>query len=232
MNIGAKLPARRYFWLLLGVALGSTGCRKRATLEQEQELARTRCASACASLLVCASDEPALERQARCLAQCAMVRSEATRAGCEPEQDRALGCASTTRVACERLTSTRSALEQGLGLDGCQPQFAELSRCGATCREAGVVRSASRRLVIAGQELEVKAEQVSLGCGPQRELPPKAPPGSACEHFSVCTPARCPCPGSNAAFAARVCVDGRCASAERACQLGPGAVGYDACKGR
>jgi hypothetical protein len=218
---------------LLGLLLGASGCRKRAaTLEAEQELARTVCASACATLSSCTSEEPALERQARCLAQCAVLRGDAARAGCESAQDHALGCVSTAPVACERLTSTRSALEQGVGLEGCQAQFAELSRCAATCREAGVVRSATRRLTVAGQELEVKAEQVSLGCGPQGALAQKAPAGSACEHFSVCSPARCPCPGSNAAYAARVCVDGRCASAARACELGPSAVGYDACKGR
>src|SRR5690349_9171014 len=139
MNTVARLPTRRCFWLLLGLLLGAPGCRKRApALETEQEFARTVCASACASLLGCASDEPALERQARCLAQCALLREDAARAGCESAQDRALGCASTARVVCERLTSTRSTLEQGVGLDGCQAQFAEVSRCGATCRAAAV----------------------------------------------------------------------------------------------
>jgi hypothetical protein len=218
----------------LGLAASLSHCRGRSGGEGDAKLERARCASACADLAAnCRTEVPVVARQAQCVEACSRVRRDAARAGCQSEQDQALSCLSTAQITCEKAPSTRSVLEQGHGVEGCQAEFARLLRCAAPCREPGVVRSAARSLAVDGATREVKAELTTLGCGPDRRpLERRSPPGAPCEHFSVCSQALCSCPGSNAAYLARTCVDGTCAADTLACRLAPSAVGHAACPGR
>lgn len=220
--------------LALALVLGLGGCRSRGPGESEAETARKLCAAACASLSTsCPDADPVATRQARCVATCGSTRQEAERAGCGEPQDQALGCVSTAKVSCDGVSSVRSALERGAGVLGCLAPFEQLSRCSAPCREPGVTRTATRTLPWRGTTVEVKAEQIGSDCGPgQPPLKVQSPPGSPCEHYSVCTRVRCPCPGRNANYVARACVDGRCGGAELSCALVPPAVGYDTCEAR
>jgi len=234
MSTGAKARKRAPIWAILGLVVGLWQCRGRVGGESDAKLESTRCASACADLVTnCREEAPVSARQSQCVEACSAVRRDAARAGCQDEQDQALRCLSTAKVACEKAPSTRSLLEQGHGAHGCQAEFARLTSCTAPCREAGVVRSATRGMAVDGGTLEVKAELTTLGCGPDRRvLDRRSPAGAPCQHFSVCTPGLCPCPGSNIAYLARACVDGRCAADALACSLAPRTVGHDACPGR
>jgi hypothetical protein len=219
---------------LLLVLVLLTSCQNRGRGESEDELARKLCAAACASISTgCPDPEPVALRQKRCVALCSSTRKEAERAGCGEAQDGALGCVSTAQISCQAMNSVRSALERGSGVVGCLAAFERLAGCAAPCREPGVTRTATRELPWQGARVEVKAEQIGSDCGPvQPQLPAQAPPGSRCEHHSVCSRVRCPCPGRNGSYVARACVDGRCGGAEAACALVPLAVGYDACQAR
>lgn len=234
MSIAASVAARVRSCALLLLLASQVQCRGRARGETETDVSRALCASACAApATTCENAEVRAARQAGCVKLCSAVRRDAALAGCQSDQDRALRCLSTAKVTCELATSTRSVLERGSGVDGCQAEFARLERCSAPCREPGVVRSGTRSLPVRGQELDVIAEHVTLGCGPDEgKVERRSPPGAPCEHVSVCTRIRCPCPGSNAAYLARACVAGRCAADELSCALVPSAVGYDACPAR
>lgn len=221
-------------WVLLGFVGNLTQCRARAHGENAEALENARCASACADWASrCPEEKPVRAPQSRCVEACLAARADAARGSCQKEQDQALTCLSTARISCEKVSALRSLLEQGQGVSGCEAEFARLARCAAPCREAGVVRNATRRLAVEGETREVKAEQVTLGCGPDGGvIGRRSPPGAPCEHFSVCSYGRCPCPGSKAAYLARACVDGRCAPDALACSIVPSAVGHDACPGR
>lgn len=236
MSIGPSVAARALRAALLGLLLTQSHCRGRVDREGEAKRARALCASACAGIAAgCrnAARPESVRRQAQCVEQCALVREQATRAGCLRQQEQALVCLSKSPVACEPVSATASTLERGHGAEGCQAEFGRLLGCNAPCREPGVLRSSNGRVTFRGKTSEVQAEHLTLGCGPdERDLGRRSGPDAPCEHSSVCSHSRCRCPGSNAAYAARACVDGRCAAAEVACALVPSAVGYDACPAR
>jgi hypothetical protein len=85
-------------------------------------------------------------------------------------------------------------------------------------------------LEVEGHQRQALAEVVRSGC---RDCSSRArrgaPERSACQTHSVCGQTCCRCPGSEARYLARACVDGRCAEASDVCTLARRAAPRDPC---
>jgi hypothetical protein len=239
MTTDAERLARAFDWRRLSLALAilcaAVGCRKRAESNAERE-SSLACASACATLVGsgCAERAEAVDAQRGCVSEC-LRRGELSRAaGCGREHLAYLSCVgASSNPGCD---DQESPAKLGLETDGPLPACATANlayrACTRPCRQAGVVHTGSGLSAAPeGQKLNVQAEVVGLGCGDAAPLPsPKARAGSPCTHHSVCTAARCECPGGRGAYSARACVGGRCAQTELACRIAPTAVGHDVCR--
>lgn len=226
-----RLSASSSAVLVLLAAL--PGCKRREPAATDPLVERA-CASACAALTAsdCPSDEPTEARQAACVAACLASRATAEVARCAAEHQAYLACVSALDDACApRGMAAGTALENRSGVPGCEREHAAYFQCTSVCREPGVVRSRSARLVHAGRERSVQAELVTLGCGPERRAPVKrSPAGAPCTHHTVCSAVICSCPRRGVEYSARACVDGRCADAAAACSVAPRAVAHDPCR--
>lgn len=185
------------------------------------------CASVCAALASC-RDAPA-----RCESTCRAERIAASGDACGAEHDAYLACLSKSRAVCEPETSVTASLRGGHRIKGCSDVVERHERCRRPCREAAIVRTASREVTLTGRRYRVEAWQRSLGCAPDAAQPSRRnAPGAPCQAASVCSEVKCPCPTPRTASLVRACVDGSCAARDLACQLVPLTVGYDVCDGQ
>lgn len=192
----------------------ATSCRGGGERRAADELARS-CAAACAALTGSGCDREGSRPsdQARCVEHCAKRGAEAEQAGCSRERAAYLGCAAGRRLDCSAACSAPLCLERGEGIAGCGAEHAALARCLAPCEGAGVVTLVDRD---AGGP-HVQAELIRAGCVACPRLDSRAPTGAPCQAASVCSQVCCSCPAGRARYLARVCEDGTCADAERAC---------------
>lgn len=210
-------------------------CGKRAAPGGPDASVDPACSSACASLVTeqCAGTNSRARRHADCVQSCTEARRSAETARCGAAHRVYLGCVSVDARGCAPPdVAEGTALEHRLGFAGCEGEHLAYQRCTEPCREEGVVRTAARPLLVAGQEQTVQAELVNAGC--RRGKPPlrrAAPSGAPCTHHTVCTQAECACATQGAAYLARACVAGRCADPSVACAVAPRVVRYDACRG-
>ena len=192
------------------------------------------CASACAALggAHCFDETEPVRAQRLCVDGCAQSARQSRVARCSAELLSYLSCLGRSAgLSCPaRALSTNAWLEHMSELSACSPEGRAHAACTRSCREAGIVHTASQPgSADAGGE-SIQAEVIGLGCtDDEQPRTKKSAAGAPCTHHSVCTPARCQCPERGGAYLARACVAGRCADAASACTLAPRAVGHDVC---
>lgn len=198
----------------LAALVGAPSCRSGTDAGPAADSARS-CALACGALVRsgCDRDGSRPGDEGACVAHCLTASREAEQTGCGRERAAYLACAAGRRLDCDAPCSAPLCLERGEGLGGCGAELAALERCRAPCAHRGVVTLVDRDAGAA----RLLGELTRAGCGACPSLDTRAPAGAPCQAASVCSQICCACPDGRARYLARVCLDGSCADAERAC---------------